>query len=326
MGCCHGGRVGGTDGQDPNLIIDVEKVLADDTWDMFRVSFSKFQRRFLKRKQFKIEVPMNYFNFEEVSQAKVTLRDCPQGIDVSGAPGPKKTNPGHIGLETEFNNDTDEQQTYTFQFEKTRTAAVEVSYQKGYSIGAKANFSIGLPPVFGDGSVGFEVEKQLQVTNASGERFEETLKTSATSNIVVTKRSKYTASVIMEERNMMADFKITVRMTMPAQKAPIYIKDVKTGDTVFVRTVRNLPRLFRTFKDVKRVPDTGENEGRDRLDAVDFSIEGIIQGVQLSSHRINLYSHPKPDEKPEVKSKETVGDLLGDLAADDVAVRDNNVG
>jgi hypothetical protein len=31
------------------------------------------------------------------------------------------------GLETEFNNDTETEQTYTFQFEKVRTASVEVS-------------------------------------------------------------------------------------------------------------------------------------------------------------------------------------------------------
>lgn len=74
------------------------------------------------------------------------------------------TSPGQIGLKTEFNNDTDEKQTYTFQFEKVRTASVEVSYQKGFSIGAKADFSIGLPKVLGDGSIGVEIDKQLQVS------------------------------------------------------------------------------------------------------------------------------------------------------------------
>ena len=74
-----------------------------------------------------------------------------------------RTSPGSFGLETEFNNDTDEKQTYTFQFEKVRTATVEVSYQRGFSIGAKANFSIGLPKVLGDGSIGVEMDKRLEV-------------------------------------------------------------------------------------------------------------------------------------------------------------------
>ena len=74
-----------------------------------------------------------------------------------------RTSPGSIGLETEFNNDTDEKQTYTFQFEKVRTATVEVSYQRGFSIGSKANFSIGLPKVLGDGSIGVEMDKRLEV-------------------------------------------------------------------------------------------------------------------------------------------------------------------
>jgi hypothetical protein len=39
----------------------------------------------------------------------------------------------------------------------------QVTYQKGFSIGGKASFSIGLPKVLGDGSIGVELDKQLQV-------------------------------------------------------------------------------------------------------------------------------------------------------------------
>ena len=81
----------------------------------------------------------------------------------NGSANNNRTSPGSIGLETEFNNDTDEKQTYTFQFEKVRTATTEVSYQRGYSIGAKANFSVGLPKVLGDGSIGMEFDKRLEV-------------------------------------------------------------------------------------------------------------------------------------------------------------------
>ena len=78
-------------------------------------------------------------------------------------------------------------------------------------------------------------------------------------------------------------------MTMPEKKAPIYITDTKTGDVVFVRTVCNLPRIFKDFKEgVEKVKD--ETTDRIRTDAVRFMIKGIVDGVQLSTHKINLYT------------------------------------
>ena len=77
-------------------------------------------------------------------------------------------------------------------------------------------------------------------------------------------------------------------MTIPAKKAPIYITDTKTGEVIFVRTICNLPRIFKDFKDgVEKVKDA---EGKVRPDAVRFTVEGIVDGVQLSTHKINLYT------------------------------------
>ena len=39
-----------------------------------------------------------------------------------------------------------------------------VTYQKGYSIGGKASFSLGLPKVMSDSSVGGEMNMNVQVT------------------------------------------------------------------------------------------------------------------------------------------------------------------
>nr|KAG5686899.1 hypothetical protein BaRGS_016914 [Batillaria attramentaria] len=110
-----------------------------------------------------------------------------------------KTSPEHSRLETKFRNDTDKTQTYSFKFEKTRTATLHVTYQRGFSIGGKANFSIGLPAA-GEGEVRYEV------TKATGETFEESLTTCASSDIRVSRHSKCTASVVLEERHLLARF------------------------------------------------------------------------------------------------------------------------
>lgn len=70
---------------------------------------------------------------------------------------------GLVGLKTMFNNNTEKEQKYNFNFEKTRHASVNITYQKGYSIGGKANFTLGLPKVDENGSVGAEVEAYVEV-------------------------------------------------------------------------------------------------------------------------------------------------------------------
>ena len=51
------------------------------------------------------------------------------------------------------------------RFDKTRKASITVSYQKGFSIGGKANFSLGLPKVLSDKSLGLEMTTNLQVSS-----------------------------------------------------------------------------------------------------------------------------------------------------------------
>ena len=77
-------------------------------------------------------------------------------------------------------------------------------------------------------------------------------------------------------------------MSMPAKRAPVYIRD-KRGELVYVYTVNNLVDLFEDFPDVRRVRD---EEGKVKADAVLFHVEGIVDGMQLSSHHINLTSQP----------------------------------
>lgn len=53
-----------------------------------------------------------------------------------------------------------------------------------------------------------------QVSKTSGETFEESLTTSATSRITVSAHSNYVASVVMEESSFLADFKVSTRITV----------------------------------------------------------------------------------------------------------------
>ncbi|KAK7090292.1 uncharacterized protein [Littorina saxatilis] len=318
MSCFNCLRRSARRGEDTPLIIDVEQTIADAAWDMFVHTHRRFQRWCLRRKDYRVEVPMNYYHFEQDGPQVFRPKKSPQGaVDAGCGAQPSqsllkgkqlahrdKTSPEHMGLETVFNNDTDKDQTYNFRFEKMRKASINVSYQKGYSIGTKANFSLGLPKVLSDSSIGVEMNMNVQVTKTTGETFEETLTTSANSQITVGAYSHYTASVVMEERSLLADFEINMVMSIPAKRAPVYIKHRKSGDLVFVYTVNNLPDLFEEFPDVTRVKDEG---GKVKADAVEFHIEGIVDGMQLSSHRINLSGHSLQPATNTGEKKEDTG-------------------
>ncbi|KAK7090677.1 uncharacterized protein [Littorina saxatilis] len=292
--------------RDPRpLIIDVQQVIADEVWGMFCDSQTCWARRFLKRSDYIVDVPMNYYDFEEVDQvvevrnqrgghSRVPERTESKKKKLAGSSKDISkswrdlTSPEHVGLETDFRNNTVETQTYNFKFEKTRKAAVNVNYQKGFSIGNKTKFSVGLPKVLPGGEISSEFSAHVSVTKTTGETFEETLTTTATSDITVAPKSHYIASIVMEEYNLHAEFKVTVNMSMPAKQAKAYIKD-KHGDTVFYYTLKNLSHLFPQNKiEVDDPKRPGSKKARE--DAVQFVVEGVLNGVQMSSHKIKLDS------------------------------------
>ncbi|CAG5124011.1 unnamed protein product [Candidula unifasciata] len=207
-----------------------------------------------------------------------------------------KESPEYISLVTEFRNETAEQQLYKFRFEKTRRTEIEVTFQKGITIGGKASFSIGIP--FGEAEA--ETEVQYEVTKSDGQKFEETMVMEATSDIAVGPNSCYTANVQLEERNLNATFKIISRMSMPQGCAPIYIKRKSDGQKVFVYYVNN---LIDPFKNSVSCAQIVTENGKVVIDKMDFVIEGVVKGSLACNHKIALTSNESADLKNQAKEK-----------------------
>lgn len=305
------------------LVVDLKKILCDRAWSSFRSTFGQCQKRFLKRDKFLFEVPENFFLFETVEQTLKPRKHLsiipPDDRDrtVEGSDAINKqlnqgmlkgkvsqtrelTNPEVLSLDTVFKNDTAERQLYKFRLEKSRRTEINVSFQKGFTIGGKANFSIGIPKIFGEGELGVETEMQYQVSKSEGQTFEETMIMEATSDIAVGPNSCYTANVQLEEKNLFADFKIISRLSLPQERAPVYIKRKSDGEQVFVYNVRNLPDIFDEnlvlcVRQVKNSPD----DKHPSATKIDFIIEGVVKGNLACNHRIEL----KSDEAPELKSE-----------------------
>uniref|UniRef100_A0A2C9LV34 Uncharacterized protein n=1 Tax=Biomphalaria glabrata TaxID=6526 RepID=A0A2C9LV34_BIOGL len=205
--------------------------------------------------------------------------------------------PETFALDTVFNNDTAETQMYHFRFEKSRRTEISVTFQKGFTIGGKANFSIGVPQLFGEGSLGAEIQLQYQVSKAEGQTFEETVLMEATSDITVGPNSCYHAKVQLEEKTFITDFIVITRMEIPQDRAPVYINRKSDGELIFVYNVNNLRTTF-TRKLVPCVRNLGENEKGDPK-VIDFETKGVMKGSIACNHTIEL----KSDEPEDLKQR-----------------------
>nr|KAG5697706.1 hypothetical protein BaRGS_000591 [Batillaria attramentaria] len=279
---------------------------------------------------------MNYYHFQEVDH-KFDDLETPgaKGANNGNNTSPKgnksrspeklhhhnkeKTDPEHVGLETDFENSTGEKQTYNFKFEKTRKATVSVNYQKGYSIGGKANFSIGLPKVMPDGKVGTEINMHVTVTKTTGETFEETLTTCATSDITVAPRSHYTATVVMEERTIRAAFKVWVMMSMPAKESRAFIKN-KQGQTIFFYKLRNLAELFPKETHIEE-NDKAAKHSKDKAESSDSHLKDKDDSKDTHTKEEAKDTHTHTKDK-EVKDAHTKDKEVKDVHTKDTEVKD----
>ncbi|KAI8770807.1 uncharacterized protein LOC106058788 [Biomphalaria glabrata] len=300
--------------EDKPLVVDLKKIICDKAWKSYSSTFTFCQKRFLDRDKFNFEVPENFFLFEDVQQT-IRLRKSPV-LAPDASPVPRDTQvsqndslqikkhcpqdltrPEVLSLDTVFNNDTAESQMYKFRFEKTRRTEISVSFQKGFTIGGKANFSIGIPKLLGDGNIGAEIEMQYQVSKSEGQTFEETMVMEATSDIKVGPKSCYTANVQLEEKSLNADFTVVTRMSIPQGKAPVYIKRKSDGEVVFVYNVKNLVDTFDKELVPCAVPE--KTEGKDDPTKINFVTEGVLKGTMACNHKIQLSS----DEPEDIKNQ-----------------------
>ncbi|KAK0040846.1 hypothetical protein Bpfe_029742 [Biomphalaria pfeifferi] len=157
------------------LVVDLKKLLCDEAWDSFLVSLTWWQKRFIKKEDFDFDVPEKFFVFKDIGQEfhprpslsfdHVTheQQNVSNRLQANSSSFVSLSRPEIFSLDTVFNNDTAESQMYHFRFEKSRRTEISVTFQKGFTIGGKANFSIGVPKIFSEGTLGAEIQLQYQV-------------------------------------------------------------------------------------------------------------------------------------------------------------------
>ncbi|RUS72428.1 hypothetical protein EGW08_019807 [Elysia chlorotica] len=295
--------------EDKPVIVDLSDILRERAWKVWHSSFNCFQKMRLKRRHFDIEVPQNYYVFENVADPVESTPEIQansnnnagrgqDGMNVVADAGRQKE---VVTIDTMFKNDTSNKQTYNFRFEKTRRTEMSVSFQKGFTFGTSTNFKVGLPQILG-GETGLELgaSTEYQVTNSKGQTFEESVVMEATSNILVAENRTYMADVKLEDLHVMKPFRSVTRMRLPQRYAPVYIKRKSDGAQVSVYVVRNLNDVFGKCACVKtstsaNPASAGAAAGVDdpapqKYDGswIDFITEGYVEGTFASKHQILL--------------------------------------
>nr|KAG5686042.1 hypothetical protein BaRGS_007204 [Batillaria attramentaria] len=302
MACCLRSR---KDSQAP-YIVDVEKIIRDYVWDAFKSSRPAWQQLCLRRKDFVIDVPMNYFHFDKIEQ-EIRRRQKPEQppvqpqpslaahmkhMDQQAARSHMYSNSNVMALNTDFTNCTANPQTYKFRFEKTRKASLNVTFQRGFTVGGKVNLNIGLPKVTSDSRVSGDIDMRLTVNKSTGELIEETLTWEATSEIQVSANSNYTAKVVLSETPVSYNFMVLTRMSLPVSAAPCTVRRKNNESFSWTKVIEDLKDVFETYEQ-QRVVKINENvvkrnEVYAKFYTIDFKTTGIIEGVRLSDQKILL--------------------------------------
>ncbi|XP_046378717.2 uncharacterized protein LOC124150734 isoform X2 [Haliotis rufescens] len=286
--------------EDISPILDVHKIIQDWAWNQFIKDAGCFRKLFIRRKDFIVDVQMNFYQFED-SKAELKPRDSGSESNPSSNAGEHMPNTSI--LSTDYHNDTDMDQVYKFRMERARKACMTVTFQKGFTIGGSANFSIGVV----DGNL----ETSLQITKTTEQTFEETLTFETNSDINVKANTNCVAQVVFTEREMCRRFTVDTIMRMPSGKAPVYIRRRKDQKVVMSFKIQDLRHIFHKYKEEKdeerRVEFVREtiilNEKEYNNYAIKLTTRGIIEGMRLSGQTVKL--HSKEIESKSKQKKQT---------------------
>lgn len=173
-------------------VIDLEAIIERWAWVMFKESRTKEQSRIPKDNlQFTINWQRVRFVHHDPDFAEQKKPSHPQS---------------HVLFRTKFTNNTDRLQEYAFKTERTTTSICEVFVERAVTLGFEMNLSLKTPCEIFEACAGFK--RELSVTNAQGQIFEECLTWGVDSTIQVPSLYQTTAELVISEDEFQGNFAI----------------------------------------------------------------------------------------------------------------------
>ena len=232
----------GTNNKSTDKLIDIERHLCDHAWRW--LARKNWWTTLFRDKLYRFEVNWNYLDVShKLTQFKVRTNGEEEKAkyDKLGKLQSKVQQRDLCLFRTEFTNNSESTQKFTFSTERSTTSSASISIQEGWTVGANLNLEMA-PPVPGSGilkAAGSDVDPckitgglsgSLQVTKTKDQTYEETLTWSVDTEIAVEKNYRTVASLMVREEQFGADFRLESTIRCLRKVVPIKVYRKKTGE------------------------------------------------------------------------------------------------
>lgn len=263
-------------------IIDIDRVLQDYAWRELKRDSRWYH--LLRRSDYIIEVPWNYFEFEHTT-IKFNLRY-------------RNTNDGfrekkQVELfSTDYCNNSGKEQLYKLKTNRQTKASTTVTCHPGFTIKGNTNFRLKIPQKIGNCGITSSVDGYMHVTKPKGETFEEILTWEVDSDITVEPNQLVNVTLVVTEEELLSDFQVKTTLRMPSGEAPIIIRRRRDKQIYAVLVVSDLSDPFSEVECSVVNMIKNQEDTKKPYYIIEFVSSGILECIRWKDQRICLESQP----------------------------------
>ncbi|OWF46264.1 uncharacterized protein LOC110455971 [Mizuhopecten yessoensis] len=293
--------------------VNLEKIINDYTWNRFRKTKHLLRRPFCRKSNYYIDINWGYADFKhdtvrfdirpystialpgEIATGSAEASPSKQqGVDKDG-------NKNVVLYKSKYENRTPLDQQYTFTTTRETKASCNVEFQETYTKGAECNIEIKVP---GDiVTIGAGLSGELSVTKTKSETFEETITWEVNTQINVAKGHTAEATVVVSERNSMADFEVKSTMSLPDGKdMPVSVRRISDDAIVYTDIINDLAPVFsevaKENPNVELVKWKDQKRGMLRSNVI-LTTHGTCKSVSWKNQNVHVNSTAIVNEDPD---------------------------
>lgn len=264
--------------------VNLEELVQDFVWGQYKNDLGFFKRMFVRRSQYYVDVPWGYVDFKHETTS-VERPSC-QGED-------KKEK---VELYySEYENRTNDQQSYTFNTSRETVASTKIELQENYTIGAETNLEVDLGGIV---KFGGSVSGELSVTNTSGQEYTETLAWSIDTEVIVPKWHKAKASLYVFERPCIYDFTTKTTVSLPTGKLPCSVRRLSDNKLMKTYVIMNIDVIMdEEFlrKSLTEVKEVEKPEINKIVKVLVLTTKGVCRNISYKNQQVQVESKPLAD-------------------------------
>lgn len=301
---------------DKIIQLNLEEVIEDYVWRMFKKGRGFLKRFFLRRSDYVFDIRWGYIDFKHVTipdKKQQKSRQTASGqstseqdsgdnqasaidAEVSNKVPTVSEEAGKTDIElyfSEYENQTSEPQKYTFKASRQTTATTKVELQETYTLGAKTNLEINFAEIV---KFGAEVNASYSLTETKAEEFSRTLTWDIDTEIQVPKFHKAKASLYVYEVPSKSTFVVKTTLSLPSGPLPVIIRRAKDGREVKTRWILDLGILFKDYErssTIKVVPQKiiMENGNEVMENQIVLTTRGVCRNVSFKNQHVLVECH-----------------------------------